>query len=104
MRPDPAFKPMLRTRRVGLIDRIFEGIPKLEGLHGLAPGDVNRRSIGFFGGEPLLRQNRPAVEYIMRKAEAIGEANFWAVSNPPDLDPSSDPLYPATIAPAHTSH
>ena len=98
MRTDPTFKHLLRTMNVAMIDRIFEGIPKLEGLHGLAPGEINRRSIGFFGGEPLLRQNRPAIEYIMRKAEAIGQASFWAVSNATDLDAYSDLLGPGKIA------
>ncbi len=98
MRTDPAYKHLLRTMTVEMVDRIFEGMPKLEGLHGLAPGDVNRRSIGFFGGEPLLRQNRPIVEHIMRKGEALGGADFWAVSNATDLDAYSDLLGPGKIA------
>ncbi len=98
MRTDPAYKHLLRTMSVQMVDRIFDGMPRLEALHGLEPGEVDRRSIGFFGGEPLLRQNRPIVEYIMGRAIAAGEANFWAVSNATDLDAYRDLLGPGKIA------
>ncbi len=97
MRTDSAFRHLLRPMTVQMVDRIFEGIPRLEAIHGLEPGGVERRSIGFFGGEPLLRQSRPIVEYIMDKATAAGEVNFWAVTNATDLDAYSDLLGPGKI-------
>lgn len=98
MRTKPEFRHLLRTMSPQMIDRIFNGMLGLEALHGLEPGEVERRTIGFFGGEPLLRQNRPAVQQIIERGLAAGDANFWAVTNATDLDAYADLLGPGLIA------
>ena len=97
MRTNPQFAPLLRTMTVEMVDRIFAGMVGIEARHGLEPSDIKKRAIGFFGGEPLLRQSRPIVEYIMKRALAAGEASLWAVSNATDLDAYRDLLGPGKI-------
>jgi uncharacterized protein len=78
------------------VDRIFDAMPGIEASHGqTAP---KRRNIGFFGGEPLLAHNHSIVEYILNKAESLGGANFWAVSNATELQAYRDLLGPGKIA------
>jgi len=83
MRTNPSFNHLLRTMSVELVDRIFTVIPQVDKFH-VMPENLGR-SIGFFGGEPLLAASRSIVDYIMSKAEAIGDASFWAVSNGTEL-------------------
>lgn len=98
MRSDCSFKHLLRSMRRPMIDRIFAAMPRIEEHHGLDPKASRRRNIGFFGGEPLLAANRPAIEYILGKAFEMGEADFWAVTNGTELDAYRDLLGPAGIA------
>lgn len=98
MRSDCSFKHLLRSMRRPMIDRIFAAMPKIEERHGLDSTAPRRRSIGFFGGEPLLAANRPAIEYILGKAFEMGEADFWAVTNGTELEAYRDLLGPAGIA------
>jgi uncharacterized protein len=98
MRTNPAFRHLLRTMDRAMVDRVFSAMPRIEALHGVSEGDGQRRNIGFFGGEPLLEENRPVVEYIMSKAEADGGAGFWAVTNGTDLHAYRDLLGPGKIA------
>ena len=56
------------------------------------------RSIGFFGGEPLLAASRPVVDYIMRRARERGPASFWAITNATELAAYEDVLSPQGIS------
>jgi uncharacterized protein len=96
MRTNPSFSHLLRTMSVELVDRIFTAIPQIDKFHAM-PENFGR-SIGFFGGEPLLAANRGIVDYIMNRAEAIGEASFWAVSNGTDLHAYKEVLGPQKIS------
>jgi len=98
MRTDAGHRHLLRTMDCATVDRVFAAVPKIEAVHGV--DDTNRppRSIGFFGGEPLLATSRPIIEYIMQKARAAGPAHFWAVTNGTELDAFADLLGPDGIA------
>jgi uncharacterized protein len=98
MRSDCSFHHLLRTMGRPMIDRIFAALPRIEERHGLDPAMPRRRNIGFFGGEPLLAANRPAIEHIMARAFEMGEADLWAVTNGTELDAYRDLLGPAGIA------
>ncbi len=98
MRSDCSFKHLLRSMRRPMIERIFAALPKIEERHGLDPNPKRRRNIGFFGGEPLLAANRPAIGTILGKAFEMGEADFWAVTNGTELEAYRDLLGPAGIA------
>lgn len=98
MRNNPEFRPLLRTMDAATVDRIFVAMPRLEAVHGVGEHNRPPRSIGFFGGEPLLRQSRPIVEHIMNRARECGEARFWAVTNATQLDAYEDLLGPDGIA------
>lgn len=98
MRSDCSFHHLLRSMGRPMIDRIFAALPRIEERHGLDPAAPRRRNIGFFGGEPLLAANRPAVEHILAKAFEMGEADLWAVTNGTELDAYRDLLGPAGIA------
>ena len=97
MRSDPALRPLLRTMSFETVDRIFAAIPRIEALHGFGGERRAPRSIGLFGGEPLLRRSRPVIEHIMARAGAEGGARFWAVSNGTELDAYEDLLGPEGI-------
>ncbi len=90
MRTDPAYRHLLRRMTPALVDRLFGAVRDIEARHGVT--GPQRRSIGFFGGEPLLADNRAIVEYIMRSARADADANFWAVTNGTDLARYADLL------------
>ncbi len=92
MRTDDSFRHLLRTMTPQLIDRIFQSTAQLEAAHGLEPSPERRRSIGFFGGEPLMAESRAIVEHIMDQARALGPAEFWAVTNGTDLEAYDDLL------------
>jgi len=96
MRTDPAYQHLLRRMTPAMVDRLFAGMHDIEARHGVS--DPPRRSIGFFGGEPLLAENRPIIEYIMQRATEDAGASFWAVSNATDLHVYSDMLGPGGIA------
>ena len=100
MRTDPKFQHLLRTMSFEVVDRIFQGIGQIEAeIHGMKQTEVQiMRSIGFFGGEPLLAASRPVVEYIIDKTLRLGEAGFWAVSNATELEAYEDLLGPEKIA------
>lgn len=99
MRTNPAFHHLLRVMPKEMVDRIFLGMLDVErALPPLEEGEKRRRRIGFFGGEPLLAETRPIVEYIMRKALDFGTASFWAVSNATELDAYEDVLGPDGIS------
>jgi uncharacterized protein len=97
MRTDPAYRHLLRVMQPELVDRIFRAMPEIESLHGVEDRKVPR-AFTFFGGEPLLAETRPIVEYLMKKALSIGSARFSAVSNATDLEHFLDLLGPGKIA------
>lgn len=78
-RSDPArSRPATLNRE--MVDRIFELV---EGNR--SPRDsAHRRPIGLYGGEPLMRQNYPLVEYILQQGEAHGHS-FVIFTNGFDL-------------------
>jgi len=97
MRTDPRYSHLLRMMDPAVVDRIFNAMPEIEALHGHTGDEQRHRSIGFFGGEPLLEACRPIVGYIIDKALAIGTASFWAVSNGTDLEAYEELLSPERI-------
>jgi uncharacterized protein len=98
MRTDAKLGQLLRIMEPGIVDRIFRALPRIEALHGIAEGAQVARSIGFFGGEPLLAQNRPIVEYILGKTRELGKASFWAVTNATELEAYADLLGPQDLS------
>jgi uncharacterized protein len=90
MRTDAAYQHLLRRMTPELVDRLFGAVHDIEARHGVTAPP--RRNIGFFGGEPLLADNREIVEYIMRLARKDADASFWAVSNGTDLSYYEDIL------------
>lgn len=98
MRTDPTFRPLLRVMMPDVIDRIVGAMPLIEEAHGLKASAARLRSIGFFGGEPLLARNRPVVEHIIKAVRRMGPAQFWAVSNATELEAYADLLGPDNIA------
>jgi len=98
MRTDPAFDHLLQYMRYETVDRIVGAFPAVEARHGIpADGDV-RRSIGFFGGEPLLAVNKDVIRYFIDSVRKIGEADFWAITNATELEAYSDLLGPTGIS------
>lgn len=100
MRTEDAPKSLLRAMSPQAIDRIFAALPGIEAKHGFSPETgrpVPRRSVLFFGGEPLLARSRPAVEHIMRRAREMGPVVFSAISNGTELDSYEDLIGPGEI-------
>jgi uncharacterized protein len=98
MRTDRSFRHLLASMRPAMIDRIFDALRPFEESLGLTPEAVGRRSLGLFGGEPLLAGNRPIVEAILDRTFALGDADVWAVTNGTELGAFRDLLGPAGIA------
>ena len=98
MRTNPAFKHLLKTMDKAMIDRIFAAMPQIEAGHGVSEDLDLPRNIMFFGGEPLLAQSRPTVEYIINKALSLGKAQFSAVTNGTELEAYQDLLGQDKIA------
>lgn len=97
MRTDRNYRHLLRTMSPELIDRLFLAMPHLEELQGVSEEQAFPRTIGFFGGEPLLATNRPAVTRIVAKAQEAGPTSFWAVTNGTEIDAYKDVLSPDGI-------
>jgi uncharacterized protein len=97
MRTNPLYSHLLRTMSHKTVDRIFQGMTQIESGMNIASGARVHRSIGFFGGEPLLAATRPAVERIMEKALDMGTATIWAVSNATELEAYEDLLSPQKL-------
>jgi len=98
MRTDSRFRHLLQRMSDSMVDRIFAAFPAIEALHGIAPEVERQTDIGFFGGEPLLAENRPIVERIIRKAMERGKANVWAISNGTELSAYEDLLGPELLS------
>jgi uncharacterized protein len=98
MRTDPAYGHLLRTMDPAMVDRIFHGMEQIEAAHGIPAGAEVVRNITLFGGEPLLEESRPIIEYILNKAFARGRANVMAITNGTDLAAYKDLLGPDKIS------
>ncbi len=100
MRSNPAFRHLLdTTMQPELVDRLFEAMPQINAHHGVPDnGHSSELSIGFYGGEPLLAQNRPIIEYVINKALAQDEARFSAITNATELHAYRDLLGPEKIS------
>jgi uncharacterized protein len=97
MRSDPTYRHLLRTMEPAMVDRIFQGMDRIDAAHGIPEGAEVRRSITLFGGEPLLEESRPTIEYILHKALSQGKARFSAITNATDLHAYEDLLGPEKI-------
>lgn len=98
MRTDPKFAYLLKRMTIPMADRIFDAMPQIEALHGIAPDSGYARPITLFGGEPLLRENRDLIEHIFRRAKDGGTLGINAVTNGTDLDAYQDLLGPDGIS------
>ena len=98
MRTNPLYQHLLRRMSPAIVERIFQALPQIEAAHGFESGSAITRTIGFFGGEPLVAVNRPIVEFIINKFLEIGPAKFWAVTNATELYAYEDLLRPDRIA------
>jgi uncharacterized protein len=97
MRTDPAHHHLLRTMDSSMVDRIFQGMARIDAAHGIPDGAEVARSIILFGGEPLLEDSRPVIEYIVHKACERGAAKLSAITNATDLHAYQDLLGPGKI-------
>lgn len=97
MRTDSRFSHLLRRMSPAMVDRIFKAMPGIETLHGIPEETETQVEIGFFGGEPLLADNRSIVEYIIERARQRGSARFWAISNGTELEAYEDLLSPELL-------
>jgi uncharacterized protein len=97
MRTQQEFRHLLRTMTREMADRIFAALPAIERQHGIED-DERTRTVGLFGGEPLLKRSRGIVEYIMDKAREMGPTQFWAVSNATELQAYEDLIGPDGIS------
>jgi uncharacterized protein len=98
MRTDPAFKPLLRTMSMEMVDRIFEAVPKIDAMHGIQTDDKQKRSFTLFGGEPLLARSRSIVESIIDRIKSLGPASIHTISNATELDAYEDLLGPGLLS------
>ena len=96
MRTDQSNAHLLRTMSVAMADRLLKAVETIEARHELTPSDYER-NVGFFGGEPLLHASRPIVEHIIRRLQAAGPVQLWAVTNATELDAYLDLLGPDGI-------
>jgi uncharacterized protein len=98
MRTDPAYGHLLNRMDRPMVDRILRGTRDIERSHGVADDDARPRSIVFFGGEPLLPENRDVVEYVMDRARNQFPVGFSAITNGTHLDAYEDLLGPDRIS------
>lgn len=98
MRTDPAYRHLLRTITPATVNRIIDALPTIERGHDIEEGEEFTRTLGFYGGEPFLAENRQIIEYIMERMRGLGPTSFWAVSNATEIDAYEDLLGPGGIA------
>lgn len=67
-----------------LADKAFEAMLKIE-----PHTELHKKSILLYGGEPLLRENRDIVEYIIKKGHDLGY-RFRVITNGYDINYYSD--------------
>ncbi|HWN69908.1 MAG TPA: radical SAM protein [Haliangium sp.] len=98
MRTDPALSHLLRVMDRAMADRILAGMRNIDSAHGITRYDAMPQRITFFGGEPLLAQSRPIVEYLLERLAERGKMQVMAVTNATDLDAYRDLLGPGKIS------
>lgn len=98
MRTNSDYSHLLRTMKIEMVDRIFAAMAKIESHHGYTGDTPPPRHIGLFGGEPLIKNGRACVEHIINKAQSLGAATFFAVSNGTDLHHYEDLLGPTKLS------
>lgn len=92
MRTDPAYAHLLRIIDQPMADRILRGMRNIEAAHGIDEHTDVVRNITLFGGEPLLAESRPIVEYLITRIREQGRAAITAVTNATDLETYQDLL------------
>ena len=97
MRTESTNAHLLKTMSLETADRILKGISAIEARHDHTP-EGYERNVGFFGGEPLLRANRPLIGHIIGRLQAMGPVRLWAATNATELDAYLDILGPGGIA------
>ena len=75
-----------------LVDRAFAAMLEIEPRR-----ELHHKSILLYGGEPLLKENKDIVTYIVEKGVANGH-KFHSVTNGYDLEAYADLLSPDKIA------
>jgi uncharacterized protein len=98
MRTDARFSHLLKTVQPSVVERIFTAMIDIEAMHGVPEEAERLRTIGFFGGEPLLEASHSIVRYIVDRALELSPTNFWAVTNGTDLQTYEDLLCPEKIS------
>lgn len=98
MRTDPSFGHLLRVMQPEMVDRWLTGMLQIEAAHGIPKDADLTRNITFFGGEPLLEESRPIIEYAMQKLLELGKANLSAITNGTDLHAYEDLLGPGKLS------
>ena len=96
MRTDSDFSHLLKPMSLEMVNSILQAMEHLEEERNFTPTNEARRSIGFFGGEPLLESNYALLKYIVEKASER-PSEFWAVSNATELYAYKDLLGPGQI-------
>ena len=74
-----------------MIDNAFKTISQIE-----SKNELHEKTINLFGGEPLLKENKERIKYIINKGKKFG-FNFSAITNGYDLDCYADLLAEDTI-------
>jgi len=97
MRTDASYSHLLRRMTIEMVDSIFASFSNIERLHGIDSA-TRRPSLGLFGGEPLLADNRAVIAHILHRAQESGVEQIWAVSNGTELDAYVDLLGPGLIS------
>lgn len=97
MRTDPTYGHLLRTMDRSMATRVLAGMRSIDHAHGIADDAALQRHVTFFGGEPLLAQSRPIVEFFIDELLARGPTRFVAITNATELDAYQDLLGPEKI-------
>lgn len=97
MRTDPNYSHLLAKMTKDTVDLIIDNIKNIEARHNFHADESYVRPFKFFGGEPLLEENKDIIEYVIKKAKTIGRARFKAISNGTDLHHYKDLLGPEGI-------
>jgi uncharacterized protein len=96
MRAGDADRRRLQTMSIDMADRLLTGMADIEARHSATPPGY-RRSVGLFGGEPMLRASRPLIEHLVRRLKDAGPVSLWAATNGAELDAYFDLLGPDGI-------
>ncbi len=96
MRTDPRNAHLLQSIDLTMANRILAGMDTIDAAHGMTPD--RKRSITFFGGEPLLAYNRPIIEHLINGVLKRGKASFMAVTNATEIDGYMDLMSPEMLS------